>query len=631
MITLELPDMAVPGTGGNFELAGGEVTLFVRGNGEFYITGRVEFSLPNLDLGGGGSSMTQVTYLPENVDINAEPDSVSIKAEFELDQDGLNYVMISGEADPGVPIGQTGLALTGLEGRVDIADPITVQLTGTIQSQIEVPPLGPLISGSPSLWFSFGSDYGIGVSGNLNVLIFEAARASLSLSQSRGLEGSVEITYPPPIPLYGGANIHVWCGQWGSWGCDEIHFTGSASVTIGLKKGAWWSKCLNLFVGKVCINIPPASYDAATAECQIGEFCVDGNCGDTVYGLKGRVSLFDGWWEETIFFDTSRNFAWGDDTDEYDLYEQPGNSLQQVAAGFLTAPYTDTRSVAVGATDQALFALAWMQGDPAFALVDPIGHRLMPGVDPSVYYTEVITSAFYIVNQPISGSWQVQIGNLNGDEGFLLNVLGSNVPPTVTVESVTPLNATSYTVQWAAQDPDDTPTLALYYDNDNAGVDGMLIAEGLSPASGSYTWDASTVQTGEYYVYARIDDLKNLPVVSYYTNTVTVVNSQPPAMPTGVQITVNASRTGMRVCWSRNSEADVVGYNVYFGTLTGVYDLGVYNANNVTCQNLPVPPWLDTGYVGVSAYDNSGNESLLTEVPVTIDRVIRVYLPLALR
>ncbi len=172
--------------------------------------------------------------------------------------------------------------------------------------------------------------------------------------------------------------------------------------------------------------------------------------------------------------------------------------------------------------------------------------------------------------------------------------------------------------------------MALYYNATDSNTAGTLITQGLS-LSGSYLWDASQIKTGDYYLYARSDDRKNAPIVRYFTQTVSVNNTIAPAAPASVQASSTPKWQNLDVCWTRAPEADVVGYHVYYGRDSGVYDLGLYDAANSDCYRLPLPAWLNTGYVAISAYDNSGNESALTEVPFTIDRRYFVYLPIIRR
>jgi len=68
----------------------------------------------------------------------------------------------------------------------------------------------------------------------------------------------------------------------------------------------------------------------------------------------------------------------------------------------------------------------------------------------------------------------------------------------------------SYTIQWEDADPDSNAVIALYYDVDASGADGVLITNGLEEdpddVQDSYAWDLSAMADGAYYIYAVIAD-----------------------------------------------------------------------------------------------------------------------------
>ncbi|ABW66962.1 RHS repeat-associated core domain-containing protein [Desulfosudis oleivorans] len=90
-------------------------------------------------------------------------------------------------------------------------------------------------------------------------------------------------------------------------------------------------------------------------------------------------------------------------------------------------------------------------------------------------------------------------------------------------------------IEWDDADPDDNALISLFYDTDTTGADGTLIISGLNEDSDGgddkYVWDASTLTDGIYYVYAVIDDGMNNPVVSYYSDFVTIDNNSPRFLP----------------------------------------------------------------------------------------------------
>ncbi len=636
-IELSLPDMNVPGTGGKFNLAGASIALTLSGGGQYLLKGRADFSLPNI-----ASTKTPGTSYDG-----------SLYAEFELDQDGLRYVLLGGEVEPGIPIGQSGLALTGMEGRVTLRPEVRVQITGTIESQLEVPPLGPVVSGEPSIWVQLSKPYEIGISGEVKVLIFDAAEASLVLSQSQGLYGSLHINYLPYL-MTGDASLHVWRSD------GKFHFTGSATVTLGFEKGA-----LGEYWG---VSLPPVGATFAQISAKVGEFCSNSACTSTTYGFKGavditiRVNYFFGSKNITLaqfafFLNANGSLSFGSTLDTYRLVDQARDWAALAASGESVGS-TDVLSFTVEPTDFLMVGLDWQQGSPTFSLRDPDGFVVdMASSYPGAGYTQTITSTVFFVENPKAGAWQGVVENLEGGEDYTFGALGRNLPPSLAAGRAvsarvvfgraedTPRITGSqvFTITWSAFDADPDTTLALYYDTDVYGFDGSLIAAGLDPAAGSYTWTGEGVpESGQYYVYAVVDDLKNLPVSAYFDEVITLQDQIAPAIPSGLSVEVNEPKSSLLVCWDNPiadaaagfapADPSLAGYYVYFGSAPGIFDLGFFDAFSLGCYGLPVPPRLPRVYVSVAAYDFSGNLSDLSEVQmVELAPPIQIYLPLLLR
>jgi hypothetical protein len=67
----------------------------------------------------------------------------------------------------------------------------------------------------------------------------------------------------------------------------------------------------------------------------------------------------------------------------------------------------------------------------------------------------------------------------------------------------------------------------------------------------------------------------------------------------------------VNVSWNANTESDLAGYIIYYGTQSGNYAAAV-DAGKVTSYRFNDVPTGRTYYVAVSAYDTSGNESDLS-------------------
>jgi hypothetical protein len=105
----------------------------------------------------------------------------------------------------------------------------------------------------------------------------------------------------------------------------------------------------------------------------------------------------------------------------------------------------------------------------------------------------------------LAGDWSEPISFFVNDNGL------DDTPEIGFTYPLEPLEVRdSIRLYWGDEDADSDASVALYYDADNSGADGALIAEALAETpegvADSYRWDLSALDGGDYYVYARIDD-----------------------------------------------------------------------------------------------------------------------------
>lgn len=144
----------------------------------------------------------------------------------------------------------------------------------------------------------------------------------------------------------------------------------------------------------------------------------------------------------------------------------------------------------------------------------------------------------------------------------------TNVAPTISIinpDGISDNADTTYAITWTDSDPDSSATISLYYDNDRAGLNGTLIASGISEdnAINEYNWNTTNIAKGEYYIYATITD-GIAPIVSAYsTGKVTIAH--PPLTPTGLSaIAVNSCGAGtINISW--NTTSDTTAYSLRDG------------------------------------------------------------------
>jgi hypothetical protein len=131
----------------------------------------------------------------------------------------------------------------------------------------------------------------------------------------------------------------------------------------------------------------------------------------------------------------------------------------------------------------------------------------------------------------------------------------------------------------------------------SAGDDAAWL--NLSPASGTNT---GTVTTNV--------NLTGL-TAGTYSGTITVSATGATSKLLQVSLTVNPRPTtgALSLTWAANTEPDLAGYRVYFGTQSGVYGPPI-TVGNVTAYQLNNLTMNTTYFVSITAVDTAGNESL---------------------
>lgn len=171
---------------------------------------------------------------------------------------------------------------------------------------------------------------------------------------------------------------------------------------------------------------------------------------------------------------------------------------------------------------------------------------------------------------PIPGDWTLRIPNEVGLGQVAMHGFFEVDPPTLEITSLTG-GAGDITVGYDATSTESTATVAFYFDTDNAGFNGELIAGDLT-ANGSgltYNWDPTGVPAGTYYVYGRIDDGINPAVFVYSPVSVTVANQAPVVSVISNQ-TVNEGATLTLTATAVDPNGDTVTFSLGAGAPAGV-------------------------------------------------------------
>ncbi|MCS6944604.1 MAG: fibronectin type III domain-containing protein [Burkholderiaceae bacterium] len=118
---------------------------------------------------------------------------------------------------------------------------------------------------------------------------------------------------------------------------------------------------------------------------------------------------------------------------------------------------------------------------------------------------------------------------------------------------------------------------------------------------------------GDIEVAARQEGSSTVPTPSPAPRAPSPTPPAPSPTPPAPSPTPPASSRGsITVSWTENTEADLQGYRVYYGTASGDYwqvrgaGIEAGRSTSFTISNLQVGT---TYYIAVTAYDRSGNES----------------------
>ncbi len=271
-----------------------------------------------------------------------------------------------------------------------------------------------------------------------------------------------------------------------------------------------------------------------------------------------------------------------------------------------------TREVTVPADAPAvIFGLSANSGPPRFQLIRPDGTRITAenAAAAGVFVGQDATtnSSIYIVPNPEAGVW----GIVPEDESagpFEFEALGANAPPEINSLLVSPAGD-GFQIDAHVSDLDDEARVSLYFDRDQSGFDGQVIAENLTASEAEhFAWNPAdgSVAAGEYYIYAVAEDSHNSPTQQYASTKLLVIDPLAPAQPQGVSVEPGGDNS-LLVSWQPNSEADLGGYQVWYAIDQGADTplTEVASSGLTTSLRLPGLEANMTYRVAVVAYDQT--------------------------
>jgi len=534
-------------------------------NGDWEVTD-LYFSLSAAHIGAFGLEQLQMHYShPQGGDVTLDfggavsfPGGFSVGAGFDIVNGELRMIRVDYDAgrSEGIPIGDTGVFITGMAAEIDdLGDP-DVKVSGDIgfstgpSEEIDGKRRG-FLTGEGSFWvdrhgmeIDVDVDFEGGVAGSGSaklILDWQAQdyRASVSVSLIGGavtLDASAElkphefilgakadVSVPNSVPIIGGMDLiqvdcllylsqddkfvaawtyldslHIWAGA-------EYDFTDHKFSLIGKKtikklEGEVPDQDNHPYVEAQAFDVPAtangASFEATWAQ----------------YDDSLKILVLPPNWAVPVQITS--------DMENHTIGGQPGQVGNYV--------------VSVIADRTAPTSLAFVVRPTTWSPTDQV-HQLTP-----------------------PGRWNVAVVS---DNEVWPDIEGSYLqpPPTLSLDVAgTGRNTANVTYSWQSADPDHSK-LTLYYDDDAFGYDGRPFAT-ITPftkpsgyayferVTSQYTWDPESLEALQhvpYYVYGILDDGTGVPVYAAYS--AHAVTPQPPLL---VRTNVNRGEDADKSGWT---------------------------------------------------------------------------------
>jgi len=511
---------------------------------------------------------------------------------------------------------------------------VFLQRLGLDINHLDPGPPSPVIVGEAGI--SAGPSWTIPLI-NESVVLLAADPIALTIDTSDYVELSGELTLFQPSggTMLGSISFLLWDWDYSFSGFDVLRALVGLSRTRGFYAESYLN-ILDILKGSNTFNIDPRwnvsgrgrgslgvpSYVPLIGGYQLGGF-------ETV--LTNNYLAGEGW--ATALLSMAAKFSFdgkiefGSNLEGLGVTNIPASVLLGYSSPEEFALSSSSEIEVPAGLNRAVFRFAWSSpAETSVTLVSPSGEEISPAEAPldSPYANYLADpehrEAWYVVKDPEAGQWRFQLSNRSiGDLTVeLMNVLD---PPRVEMAfpgtqalSGVKTNGDVIRLSWDVEDITGTETISLYYDTDNEGYDGCRIASGRWAARGYYDWNIDhSVPSGRYFIYALLDNGKNMPRGSYMPGIVTVENGQAPDTPRDVSVEVVEGE--ISVAWEANQEEDLLAYVVeWTDDLTA---LNFAHRLAVGTETSCLLSQLDNGRtykIAVKAVNRDGHESLPSEV-----------------
>ncbi|CAG0928930.1 hypothetical protein TFLX_01163 [Thermoflexales bacterium] len=261
-------------------------------------------------------------------------------------------------------------------------------------------------------------------------------------------------------------------------------------------------------------------------------------------------------------------------------------------------------------TASFMLAFGWVRGNPQVSLVRPDNVEINVANAASYNISATVTShqVIFGVTEPMPGVWLARLTNTSPTNDYHLAFFANKAAPqleftapvatevvTATTDGTTP---DYYHITWTPPANADQLRLSLYYSATNAGTltttqqYGGPIVENIDPSTGDYAWNLSFLGSGEYRVYATLQDKAGAQVsvtgtnqlvgvpVSVAPGLVSYVDLMAPPPLVG-PINHYGVEDGEMLCWKVSPASDLAEYRLSYVVRDSLYPAGRHFAERI--------------------------------------------------
>jgi hypothetical protein len=614
---ITLPGVRISETGG-IEVQGGDFRL-----PEFPVGGllfsnvfvKFVFSGSDYIIGGGGS-----VFIPGAGNISATlifADRSSLYP-IGLKQAEFSWMVALG----GIPLGNTGLAISGISGGIAYGPPDEVPYKVKNMFDSRGPRVrlglyindlygGHIISMNPNVWIDI-SNANWAFKGGTSILGgFINAEVTAALN-GNGFYGGV---YVELKFVRGGVDIYIFDKA------GKTIFSGSGYVELGIPRGFIVNKKI-LFVRVV---VPSSDWFFGSFNAEFGRF-INGKEGfkaSVNLPIIGQAGMFVG--NDILKVGNVSSY-----TIEKPSWSAPslrGSIRRSVSnPGVISNDVSDyggmtgtdyTVNVYDKDLERVVFLLAYIEGDPAVTITSPSGKEYSErkGNVETALYENVIA---FILHDPEQGTWQLRVENAE-EETYSLSVLGAGRMPSLVITApdfgTEPVQDT-FVLKGHADRGYDSIMVKAREDRDKPGLElGAFPVE--SDGSFEVLVPVEDIADGEYVISVELVTGDEFPVPAAYAPGKIRVDRRglPLLEPEPVRIAETDKGTVV-LHWENNNGARTTGYNIKIVNKTTGSGNIIY-AGNITSFTLPGFGVEEEICFQVAAVDGGRQESAYS-APVSI-------------